>query len=74
MWYKWEIIEKLNDANIGDRFTYIDVINWNESWRLKSYNNDTKTAFIVFKCDNNWNNNWLNYTAQWCSYDRIIRG
>jgi len=70
--YNLKTIENLKKTDKYDWFTYIDVINWNEHWRLKSYNNETKTAFIVFKCNNDWEN-WLNYTAQWCNYNNLIR-
>ena len=69
MWYEWEIISKLSDSDVGKWFTHINVFAWNESGKLKSYNNDTQTAFIVFKCNDNWDwDHWKDYTAQSCSY------
>lgn len=62
-------------------FTKKDIWTWlTYDWRegrqtgkLKSYNNDTKTAFIVFKCNNNWDaDHWKDYTAESVRYSDIL--
>jgi len=72
MGYEWVIIEKMTDEDIWKWITYIDVINWDEIWKIKSFNNDTKTAFVVFNANQNWDwNHWKDYTAQGCKYSDL---
>ena len=71
MTYEWEIIENLSAEDIWKWITYIDVIRGNETWKLKSFNNETKRAFIVFKCNWEWDR-WQEYTAQMCNYNDLI--
>lgn len=65
------MVETLKESDLYNWFDYTtnDTV---ETWKLKSYNNDTKTAFIVFRYNNNWEK-WTNYTAQWCKYSDIAR-
>lgn len=70
--YKEQEIKELKQTDMYDWFSYKDPFNWWETGRLKAYNNDTQTAYIVFKCDDDRENR-LNYTAEWCKYSDIER-
>ncbi len=70
MWYEWEIILELSEKDIWKNITYIDVFKWCETWKIKSFNNDLKIAYVVFKCNNDWNN-FKNYTAEACNYNSL---
>lgn len=60
------------EEDIGKWFTYIDGVGSEEKGRLKSFNNDTQTAFIVYKANENWDgDHWKDYTAQGTSYSDI---
>ncbi len=64
--------KKLKESDIGGWLTYIRFDGTGERGKLKSFNNETQTAWIVYKCDNNWNDNrWKNYTAASTKYDDI---
>lgn len=40
-----------------------------ERGKIKSFNNDTGTAYVVYKADNNWDGDrWKDYTAQGTKY------
>jgi len=69
MWYKWKIITKMNKSDIWRMVTYIDI--WGcEDWKIKSFNNETQTAFVVYKCNNNWLM-YEQYTAQATKYSDL---
>lgn len=71
-WYKWKVITHLTEKDIWKWITYIDVFKWCETWKLKSFNNETQTAFIVFKCNNNRDlDHWKDYTAEACGYNDL---
>lgn len=70
----------LTPEHIGQWFTYIpnhakdDMSQW-ESGKLKRYNNETRTAFIVYSANDNWDgDHWLDYTAAGTNYDDLIKG
>lgn len=68
-----EQITNLKESDVGTVFIYIDRTSQEaEPWMLKSYNNDTETAFIVFKCNNEWNR-FEEFTWQSCKYNSIVR-
>jgi len=67
--HKCKGIEKLSESDIWSWVTYVDPFNWNERWKIKSFNNERKVAFVVFKC--NWyrlSNFWKDFTAPSCNY------
>lgn len=44
---------------------FVEYISTGEIGKIKTYENKTKIAWVVFKCDNNWKNDkWRNYTGQ----------
>jgi len=62
----------LTQNDIGKWFTYIQFDNSEEKGKLKSFNNEYKTAFIVYKCNNNWDlDHWKDYTAEGTNYKDI---
>ena len=71
-------ITNLKDTDIWKNITYwcklIRWVKWNlykyETWKLKSFNNETQTAWIVFKCNDDWSN-FQNYTGESCSYSDL---
>jgi len=45
----------------------------NERGKIKSYNNETQIAWVVYKCNNNWDSDrWKNYTGQSTKYEDLI--
>lgn len=72
MGYEGEIINEFSESDIWKWVTYIDVFKWNETWKLKSFDNEKQIAYIVFKCNNNWDGeDWKDYTAQSCNYSNL---
>ena len=66
MWYKWQIITKMNDSCIWHKITYVSI--WKcEEWIIKSYDNKLMIAWVVFKCNNDWKN-YKDYTAELCKF------
>ena len=73
-------IKELTNEDIGQWFTYVpshapeDKSQW-ETGKLKSFNNETQTAFIVYAANDNWDgDHWKDYTAQSTRYDDLIKG
>jgi len=43
-----------------------------ERGKIKSFNNDSKTAWVVYKCNNNWDlDHWKDYTACATNYSDL---
>ena len=68
------MIKELIDSDIGKWIEYVDEhifpSAWNPCWKLKSFNNEKQTAWIVFKCNLDWDN-WKDYTAESCKYNDL---
>lgn len=66
-------IEKtLSESDLGQWFTYIDGTGSEEKGKLKNFNNETRIAWIVYKCNENWDgDHWKDYTAQATNYSDI---
>ena len=66
------MINEFKKSDMYDFFYFSD--NWEDKikGRLKSYNNDTQNAYLVFNCNNDWEN-WFNYTPQKCDYSFLFR-
>ena len=56
-------IEKLSESDIWKKVLYSAFCVWSfkEEWIIKSFENDTKTAWVVYKFNNN-RGNYKNYT------------
>lgn len=57
---------KLTDDLIGRIVLYKDK----EFGRLKSFDNNAKVAWVVYKCSDDWDN-WQNYTAAQTNYSDL---
>lgn len=73
-------ITQLQQEDIGQWFTYVpshapeDRAEW-ESGKLKGYNNESRTAWIVYNANGNWDgDHWKDYTGASTSFDDIIKG
>lgn len=56
---------ELTEKDIGRWVTYTN----GEKGKIKTFNNDTQTAFVVYKCNNNWDlDHWKDYTAEATRY------
>lgn len=63
---------KLTGKDIGSWFTYTKFDGSEERGKLKSFDNDRQTAWIVYKANNNWNGDyWKDYTAAATKYSDI---
>jgi hypothetical protein len=67
----------MTEADIKSIVTYIpfkgcDRSLW-EMGKVKSYNNAQKIAWVVYKCNNDWDN-FENYTAAATNYSDLLRG
>ncbi len=71
-WVKQKNNKKtLTKNDIGRWFTYLSF-DGEERGKLKSFDNETQTAFIVYKCNNNWDlDHWKDYTAEATNYSDI---
>ena len=64
-------ISFLTDGDLGRWVVYKPELE-NERGRIKSFNNETKTAWVVYKCNNNWDlDHWKDYTAQSTKYQDL---
>ena len=60
------------EKDIGKRVTYSPEFGEKKCWKLKSYNNEKRVAFVVYNCNDNRDaDHWKDYTAQGTSYDDI---
>ena len=57
------IFGNLEESNIGNTVVYAKGKSWEETGLVKSFNNESKTAFVVFQCSDDWEN-FKNYTGQ----------
>jgi hypothetical protein len=56
--------DKFNDSDIGMYITYVPT---GEIGRLKQFDNNSRVAWVVYKCGDNWDQ-YQNYTAQATDY------
>jgi len=64
-------ITKLTDKDIGRWVIYKPSLK-NQTGKIKSFNNETKVAFVVYKANNNWDlDHWKDYTAQATKYQDL---
>jgi len=62
--------EQLNENEIGDWVNYKD----GQRGKIKNFNNDTKTAWVVYKCNENWDlDHWKDYTAEATNYRDLTK-
>jgi len=65
-------MKQLTENDIGKWFTYISFGDKEERGKLKSFDNETKTAYIVYKANGNWDgDHWKDYTAECTNYSDI---
>lgn len=67
----------MTEADIKSFVTYVpyngcDKNLW-ETGIVKKYDNSRKVAWVVYKCDGNWDN-FENYTASCTNYSDLLRG
>ena len=64
-------VTKLTDADIGKWVTYAPKRE-NERGKIKSFSNENRIAFVVYKANGNWDmDHWKDYTAQSTQYDDL---
>jgi len=63
-------INEFEPTDIG-KFVY-HIGRTKEKGKVKSYDNQRKVAWIVFLCNDNWEN-FNDYTANMCEYRDIVR-
>ncbi len=61
------MIEELNPFDLGSFIYYGEE---KQKGKIKSYNNEKKIAFVVYSCNNDWNN-YLQYTAEATNYEDL---
>lgn len=62
-------IHNLFKQDIGKWVYYHGSAGEVERGKIKHFNNETKFAWVVYKCNNNWDgDHWKDYTAQMTSY------
>ena len=65
-------IENLTDKDLGKYVIYKPELE-NERGRIKSYNNDKKIAYVIYKANGNWDgDHWKDYTAQATRYEDLV--
>lgn len=67
------MIKELTNEHIGKWFTYIQKGSGKEErGKLKSFDNERKTAWIVYHANENWDaDHWKDYTAAATNYSDI---
>lgn len=64
--------DNFTEEDIGTWVTYVDGTGEEEKGKLKYFNNETRTAWIVFKANGNWDgDHWKDYTAEGVFYSDI---
>ncbi len=59
---------KLSKKDIGKWVTYSNGFA-EERGKIKAFDNERKVAWVVFHCNENWDNDeWKNYTGQCTDY------
>ena len=61
------MITKLEDQDIGRWIKYVEFDGSTSSGKIKSFNNETQIAWVVYDCGGNWSD-YRNYTGQATSY------
>lgn len=66
-------VMNLTDKNIGDWVIYKSGIKSEEiRGKIKSFDNDKQIAYVVYKCNNNWDgDHWKDYTGQPTKYSNL---
>ena len=64
------MIENLTEQNIGAYVMYNANYSTPEMGRIRAYDNEKKTCFVVYKCNGNWND-YRNYTSQSTKYSDL---
>jgi len=68
-------IKNLTAEDIGKFIFYVPFEGCStsliEKGRIKSFNNDKETAFVVYKCVEDWDN-YLDYTASCTNYNNLF--
>lgn len=65
-------IKELTNNDIGKWVVY-QPDRENERGKIKSFNNVNKIAWVVYKCNNNWDlDHWKDYTGQSTKYDDLF--
>lgn len=60
--YKWkkfpnfQRVQSFKNEDIWRMVFFVDHLNNLNKWKLKSFNNETKTARVVYTCNNDWEN------------------
>ena len=63
---------KLKEEDIGRWVTYKDGTGQEERGKVKSFNNERQIAWVVYKCNNNWDGeHWKDYTAASTNYSDL---
>lgn len=63
---------QLTENDIGKWFTYVDWNGKEERGKLKKYDNDMQTAWIVYKANDNWDgDHWKDYTSNGTNYSDL---
>ncbi len=64
----------MKNIQLNKKYIGRDVIYQNrDKGKIKSFNNETQTAFVIYKCNGNWDlNHWKDYTAEGTRYCDLI--
>lgn len=63
-------MKKLNKTDIGRILTYVEFDGSEQKGKLKAFDNEKQIAWIVYKCNNNWDR-FKDYTAAATKYSDI---
>lgn len=67
------MIKELTDRDLGRWIYYEGGAGERENGRIKSFNNETRIAFVVYNANGNWDaDHWKDYTAQSTKYDDLV--
>jgi hypothetical protein len=63
------MIKELHNEDLGKWIIYTPN---NERGKIKTFDNKNKVAWIVYRCNNNWDlDHWKDYTAEGTNYKDI---
>jgi len=63
------MIKELHNEDLGKWIIYTPN---NERGKIKTFDNKNKVAWIVYRCNNNWDlDHWKDYTAEATKYNDL---
>jgi len=68
-----ETIEPVKQLTKEDEGRWVIYTGTGEKGRIKSFSNERRIAWVVYKCNKNWDaDHWKDYTAESTNYSDLV--